>query len=135
MILIVHHVIMTLVFMRVSAQDVKKETYQKTDDIVLFVETVQVMHPKNVTMATQSLVTDAQTYALLNKGGLVKVTCLLFAQPTVKMDLWSLGTKNVTIRMVDSMMDVMTLVSKKLAGSALTLLEIQVCVQLFAETS
>ena len=102
---------------------------------MLFVETAPDTQPKNATMATQSLVTDAQTYALLNKGGLVKVTCLLFAQPTVKMDSWSLGTKNVTIRMVDLMMDVMTLVFKKLAGSALTLLEIQVCVQLFVETS
>ena len=55
---------------------------------LLFVGTAQVMHLKNVTMATQSLVTDAQTYALLNKVGLVKVTCLLFAPPTVKMALW-----------------------------------------------
>ena len=34
--------------------------------ILLFVEKVQFMQPNNVTMATQSLVTDAQTYALLN---------------------------------------------------------------------
>ena len=79
---------MTSVYLRASALDVQKEIYQKTDDIVLFVGTAQVMHLKNVTMATQSLVTDAQTYALLNKVGLVKVTCLLFAPPTVKMALW-----------------------------------------------
>ena len=79
-------------------------------------------------MATQSLVTDVQTYALLNKGGLVKVTCLLFVQPTVKMDSWSLGTRNVTIGTADSEMDVMTLVSKRLAGSALTPRGIRVCV-------
>ena len=41
----------------------------------------------------------------------------------------------MTIRTADSMMDVMTLVFKKSAGSALTLLEIRVCVKKFAETS
>ena len=78
---------MTSVYLRASALDVQKEIYQKTDDIVLFVETAPDILLKNATMATQSLVTDAQTYALLNKVGLVKVTCLLFAPPTVKMAL------------------------------------------------
>ena len=105
------------------------------EDIVLFAETAPDTLLKNATTGTQLLETAVLTYALLNKVGPVKEISLQSAPLTVKMVSWLRVMKNVMIRMLQLMTDVMMLVPKKMAGSALTILNLQVFVRQFVVTS